>query len=155
MNSSRSYSKWMTTGPVCRHRNDDRLLGQIEPAQRIEGVEVWVGGAPERSRRERARVRECVHWPATKLLARLDVAEVLARHIHNHTRVEIDVRFLRNALPPRPSIRLWASQVAAPRAASGDAATAHPKHRGNPVVACSLFRGRAAPWQMRVSASRL
>jgi hypothetical protein len=81
-----------------RHRNDDRLLSQIEPAQRIECVEVGMSGTPKRGRRERARVRERVHWPATKLLACLDVAEVLARDIHNHKWIEIDVRLLRDAL---------------------------------------------------------
>src|SRR6516165_10780073 len=68
--------------PRVRHRNDDRLLSQIEPAQRIECVEV--SGTPKRSRRECARVRERVHWPAAKLLPCLNVAEVLAGDIHNY-----------------------------------------------------------------------
>src|SRR6516165_5706959 len=81
-----------------RYRNDDRFPGQIEPAQRIECVEVGVSGAPKICWRERARVRERVHWPATKLLTCLDVAEVLAANIHDYKRVEIDVCLLRDAL---------------------------------------------------------
>src|SRR5262249_23477945 len=84
--------------PRVRHRNDDRLLSQIEPAQRIECIEVGVCGTPKRGRRERARVRERVHWSATKLLACLDVGEVLSRDIHNHKRVEIYVCLLSDAL---------------------------------------------------------
>src|SRR5262245_8648353 len=47
---------------------------------------------------ERARVRDRVHWSATKPLARLDVAQVLAHDIHNHKRVKIDVCLLSDAL---------------------------------------------------------
>src|SRR5262249_649433 len=47
---------------------------------------------------ERARARERVHRPATEHLVRLDVGEVLTRDIHEHKRIKIDVRLLRDAL---------------------------------------------------------
>jgi len=53
-----------------------------------------VSGAPECSRRKRARVRERVHRPASEHLVCLDVGEVLARDIHDHKWIEVDVCLL-------------------------------------------------------------
>src|SRR6516162_1772099 len=57
-----------------------------------------MSGASKRRWRERARMRERVHWSTTEFLICLDVGEVLARNIHNHKRVKIDVRFQRDVL---------------------------------------------------------
>jgi hypothetical protein len=90
-----------------RHRNDDGLVGQIEPARGIKRVEIGVRGAAHRGGRKRARVRERIHRPAAEHLVRLDIGEVLARHIHQHKRIEIDIGLLRDA---RGLLGRWSGQ---------------------------------------------
>jgi hypothetical protein len=69
------------------------LLSTLEAAVALGRLD-----AAECGGRERARVRESVHRPATEHLVCLSVGEVLARDIHNHKRVEIDVCLERNAI---------------------------------------------------------
>ena len=74
-----------------RHRDDHRLLGQIEPAARIERIEIrpnhdlHVGGG------KRSDIGEAVHRAADAPGLGLLIGELLSGHVHGDEGIEIEI----------------------------------------------------------------
>ena len=72
------------------HRDDHRLLGQVEPGAGIQRVEVRPDHDLHVRRRERGKVGEGVHR-RVHALGLGDVGQLLARNVHCDERIEIQV----------------------------------------------------------------
>ena len=72
-----------------RCRDDDRLLGHVEPGDGIQRIEVGAHDAFEICRRVFGHVDERVHRPLEILAGA--VGKLLAGHVHRHDGVEVNV----------------------------------------------------------------
>ena len=74
-----------------RHRHDHRLGGEIEPRDRVQGVEVRAHDGAELGRRERADVVKRVHRPESGRLAGRQVRHLPPGRVHHQERIQVDV----------------------------------------------------------------
>jgi hypothetical protein len=72
-------------------RDDDRPVSQIEPAARIERVEIGPHHHPHIGGRKRLDISEAIHRAAERSWARRHVGELPARDVHGHQRIEIEI----------------------------------------------------------------
>ena len=99
-------------------RDDHRLLGQIEPAARIERVEIrphhdaHVGGG------KCSDIGEAVHRAADASRGRLLIGELLPGQVHGHRRIEIEIGVDADGMRLLLGDRAAAMAAGAPAAAS-------------------------------------
>jgi len=74
-----------------RRRDDQRLLGEVEPGARIEGVEIRPDDVFEIRGRIGRDVTEHIHGAAARLRARLDIGRDAPRYVHRDQRIEIEI----------------------------------------------------------------
>ena len=74
-----------------RRGDDQRFLGEIEPRDGIERVEVRAHDALEIGRRIFRDAHEHIHRAFAEFLPGFDVRELLPRDVHRQERIEVDV----------------------------------------------------------------
>ncbi len=75
--------------PAGRHHHDG-LPAEIQPGDRVQGVEVGPHDIAEVSRREGGDVLKLIHRSATEPLPCFHIHGQTSRHVHQHQRIEMD-----------------------------------------------------------------
>ena len=110
------------------HRDDHRLLGEIEVADGVEGVEVGAHDDAIIGRRIRRHIGDRVHWAVAEAAAGGSVGELPARYVHGDEGVEIDVGI------DADRVRFLLGDCVGPRRQGGTGCEAHGSDGGGDGV---------------------
>jgi hypothetical protein len=76
-----------------RHGNNLRFLGEIEPSDGIERIEVDPHDHLQVGRGKRRDVDECIHRAFAEFFSGLDVHGLFSRYVYGHEGIEVEVGF--------------------------------------------------------------